>query len=212
MPEIQRLVQLGVPPPVAQEMCRDCASHAAQMAWNEAMTLAVASIATTPGPVGPKGDKGDTGAQGLPGAAGPQGATGATGAQGAKGDTGNQGAAGSTGPTGANGLAGATGATGATGPAGADGAPGLTFIGNVTITETLLVSLSLGMKRMTLALAGIVAGTKLQAVPNGTPSTGCEVVNAYPASNGNVSIGYFIPALGIGATYSIPVSIYRVAP
>lgn len=130
---------------------------------------------------GDKGDKGDTGAVGA------QGSTGATGAQGVKGDTGATGAAAPT--------------TGR-----------LVLIGNVTVTETLLISLSLGMKRMTLALAGITTADngKLVAVPNGLPSTGCELVNAYPASNGNVSVGYYIPSLGIGATYTIPVAIYRI--
>ncbi|WP_145923542.1 hypothetical protein [Sphingopyxis macrogoltabida] len=108
------------------------------------------------------------------------------------------------GDSGQKGDKGDAGILGATGPAAA------TFIGNVTITETLLVSLSLGMKRVTKALAGVALSDKLIAVPNGAPSAGCEVINAYPSSAGNVSIGYFVPALGIGATYSIPVSIYRM--
>jgi len=87
----------------------------------------------------------------------------------------------------------------------------LAVVGNVTVTETLLVSLSLGMKRMSLALPGVAVSDKLVAVPNGTPTAGCEVVNAYPASANNVSIGYYVPALGIGATYTIPVTVYKVA-
>lgn len=88
----------------------------------------------------------------------------------------------------------------------------LTLVGNVTVTETLLISLGLGMKRMTLPLAGITTADmgKLIVVPNGAATVGCEVQNAYPVSNGNVSIGYYTPALGIAATYTIPVSVYRV--
>jgi len=137
-----------------------------------------------------------------------KGATGATGAQGPAGANGTNGAAGSIGPQGPQGDTGAVGATGATGAA---GAPGLTLIGNVTVSETLLISLSLGMKRMTLPLTGVATGTRLLAVPNGTPSAGCEVVNAYPAATNSVSIGYYVPALGIGATYTIPVSVYRLS-
>jgi hypothetical protein len=66
------------------------------------------------------------------------------------------------------------------------------------------------MKRKTFALAGVTATDRLQIIPSGAPTTGCEAINAYPASAGNVSIGYYTPLLGIGATYSIPVSIYRV--
>lgn len=151
-----------------------------------------------PGARGQKGDTGATGATGPAGAQGVQGVAGSTGATGAKGDTG------STGPQGPIGL------TGATGPQGPAGVADLTLLGSVTVSETLLISLSLGMKRMTLPLTGVTTGMRLLAVPNGVPSAGCEVVNAYPASANNVSIGYYVPALGIGATYTIPVSVFRV--
>lgn len=126
-------------------------------------------------------------------------------ARGLKGDAGSAGAAGVNGATGPQG---ATGATGAAAPTNGR----LSLVGNVTVGETLLVSLSLGMKRMTLPLSGVLTTDKLIAIPNGIATTGCEVQNAYPASANNVSIGYFVPALGIAATYSIPVSIYRVTP
>lgn len=87
----------------------------------------------------------------------------------------------------------------------------LTFVGNVTVSETLLISLSLGMKRMALTLSGVASGDRLLAVPAGAPSVGCEVVNAYPAGANSVSIGYYVPALGIGATYTIPVAVYKIA-
>lgn len=178
------------------------------------------------GPTGQQGPKGDTGSSGAIGATGPAGAqgvagpTGATGAQGVKGDSG------ATGPAGSNATATPLGNTAAkaagTAAAGASANAAredhvhplqngtLALVGNVTVSETLLISLSLGMKRMALPLAGVVTGDKLLAIPNGTPTTGCEVVNAYPASAGNVSIGYYTPALGIAATYTIPVSVYRV--
>ena len=132
-------------------------------------------------------------AKGKDGATGPQGVkgdTGAQGIQGVKGDTGDTGAAGAAAPT--NGR--------------------LTLIGNVTVTETTLLSLALGMKRMTLSLTGIATADmgKLVVIPNGTSTTGCEVQNAYPVAANSVSIGYFTPALGLGATYTIPVSVYRI--
>ena len=112
-----------------------------------------------------------------------------TGAQGVKGDTGAQGPAGTLPPT-----------TGR-----------LVFIGNVTVAETLLISLSAGNKRMTLPLAGVATTDRLLLTPNGVPSTGCEAINAYPTTTaGQVSVGYSVPLLSIGATYSIPVSIYKV--
>lgn len=86
----------------------------------------------------------------------------------------------------------------------------LVLLGTINVTETLLVSLALGMKRKTFALAGVTATDTLLAIPTGAPTTGCEVVNAYPASAGNVSIGYYTPLLGIGATYAIPISVFRI--
>lgn len=149
------------------------------------------------GPQGPAGVKGDMGSTGPTGVIGPQGA------QGVKGDTG---------ATGAQGIQGAKGDTGATGPAGtpAPTTGRLVLLGAINVTETLLVSLALGMKRKTFALAGVTATDTLLAIPTAAPTTGCEVVNAYPASAGNVSIGYYTPLLGIGATYAIPVSIFKV--
>lgn len=87
----------------------------------------------------------------------------------------------------------------------------LTYLGDLTVAETLLLSLAVGMKRKTFSLAGVALSDKLQLVPNGVPTAGCEAVNAYPASAGNVSIGYYTPLLGIGASYSIPVSVYRIS-
>lgn len=88
----------------------------------------------------------------------------------------------------------------------------LSLIGDVVLTETLIVSLSVGMKRKTLALTGVSLTDKILAIPNGAPTAGCEVINAYPGPTANnVSLGYYTPLLGIGATYTIPVSIYRVS-
>ncbi len=150
-----------------------------------------------------------------PGIKGEEGDTGATGA---KGDTGAAGSNASATP-----LSSAAGsADTASGTAGASTSAAradhthplptgrLQLLGNVTVTETLLVSLSLGTKRMTLSLAGVTTADKLVAVPNGVPTTGCEMINVYPISAGNVSVGYFVPALGIGATYTIPITVYKV--
>lgn len=86
----------------------------------------------------------------------------------------------------------------------------LQLIGNINVAETLLLSLAVGMKRKTFTLAGVTASDVLIAIPTAAPTSGCEVVNAYPASAGSVSVGYYTPLLGIGAVYSIPIAIYRV--
>jgi hypothetical protein len=181
------------------------------------------------GPTGATGPKGDTGSQGV------TGPIGATGAQGAKGDTGLTGAQGVKGDTGATGLTGPAGSNASATPLGTTApralgtaTPGTSanaaredhvhplpsgrweLIGTLTVTENLIIALSVGMKRMTLPLAGVAATDRLIAIPTGAPSTGCEVVNAYPAAAGSVSIGYYTPTLGALTSYSIPIAVYRI--
>lgn len=58
---------------------------------------------------------------------------------------------------------------------------------------------------------GVSLTDTLILAPNGTPTAGCEAVNAYPGSAANkVSVGYCTPTLGIAVTYPIPVKIYKV--
>lgn len=88
----------------------------------------------------------------------------------------------------------------------------LQFIGNVTVSETTLLSLALGMKRMTVTLAGVIPADRLMfaALPGAT--NGCEAVNVYPDPNtaGRVIVAYFTPALGLASNYSIPIAVYRI--
>lgn len=86
----------------------------------------------------------------------------------------------------------------------------LQLIGNVTVTETLLLSLALGMKRMTLPLTGVTTADRLMFAALSGATTGCEAVNVYPAGANQVTVAYFTPALGLASTYSIPVAVYRV--
>lgn len=183
------------------------------------------------GATGPAGPKGDTGAQGAKGDTGATGATGAQGPQGLKGDTGAAGPQGATGP---QGLAGSnasatplgTSAPKALGLAAAGAAASasredhvhpipsglMQFIGNLNVTETLLIALAVGMKRKTFALAGVAATDLLVFAPTGAPTSGCEVVNVYPAGANSISVGYYTPALGIASSYAMPIAVYRIVP
>lgn len=152
------------------------------------------------GPVGPPGPKGDTGLQGTKGDAGPQGLPGITGA---------------TGVQGVQGLKGDTGATGPTGPKGDPGTPApttgrLVFIGNVTVTQNALLSLSAGMVRATLPLVGVIATDRLMFATITPCEAGCEALNVYATAKDQVTVSYNRPGLGLGAVINIPLAIYRV--
>lgn len=152
--------------------------------------------------IGIKGPKGDTGDQGPKGETGPTGPAGATGATGPKGDPG------STGATGAKGDVGATGATGQTGAAGTNAT---TLVGTVTLAETALITLALGVRRITAALAGTITTGSYVAAPVTAPPAGYSIQDAYCSTNGQITVGLIVPALGLATNYSIQVRIFRLA-
>lgn len=92
-----------------------------------------------------------------------------------------------------------------------EGKRNLALVGNVNVTETPLVALTLGMKRKEFDLPGATTSDKFVLVPNGSATAGCEAINAYASAVANkVIIGYYTPTLGVNSTYSIPVTIYKV--
>lgn len=138
------------------------------------------------------------------------GAVGPAGPKGDKGDTGPQGSKGDTGSPGATGAAGSPGATGATGATGAAGTNATILVGQVTIAETSLITLALGVRRVTVALAGTVTTGAYVAVPVSAPPAGYSIQDCYCSTNGQITVGLIVPALGIATSYSIPVRIFRL--
>lgn len=87
----------------------------------------------------------------------------------------------------------------------------LSLLTTATIGETTLISLSLGVRRYTVNVAGVVTTDRIIAVLNGVPSNG-SLQDVYASAAGVVNIGVLAPALGIGATIAVPVALYRVVP
>lgn len=88
----------------------------------------------------------------------------------------------------------------------------MVLVGNVTANETMLLSASAGVRRLSVTLAGITTADngKLFVTLNGAPSSGCELFNAYATAANTLSVGIMTPNLGLGASYSLPLAIYRV--
>lgn len=152
-----------------------------------------------PGPVGPIGPQGPAGPKGNDGATGAQGVAGPAGPQGAKGDT---------------------GATGATGPAGAAGAPANTLIGQVTVGQTAAIAIALGIREVTVALAGTVAGERYQCLARsyrlnggssvaGRPS-GYAVLDCVCNTPGQITVSINAPLLAVGSSYALTCDIVRI--
>ena len=144
------------------------------------------------------------------------------GATGTKGDVGPAGSMGPTGPAGATGPQGLTGPAGATGPQGATGAQGATgptgpkasaFICSATIGETMLAAVSSGIRTVSgIACTGVLATDVLVVYPTapGTFPAGYAVHHALPTAAGQFKAVISQPGLALGASYSIPVAVYRV--
>lgn len=64
----------------------------------------------------------------------------------------------------------------------------------------------------TLATAadGVTTADRIVATLNGVPQNG-SLQDVYVSSAGNISVGALVPTLGVAATVSIPIAIYKVA-
>lgn len=82
-------------------------------------------------------------------------------------------------------------------------------VGTATVGETLLVSLSLGVKRYTGTMAGLAVGDRIMAFLTGAPGAS-SLQDIYVSAANTYNVGLLNPALGIGATIAVPIAIYRV--
>lgn len=162
------------------------------------------------GPQGHTGAKGDKGDKGDKGETGDKGATGDRGLQGLQGIQGAQGPTGLQGPVGNQGPMGPTGNAGAQGPNGNTGSPGSTLIGTATITETSIVNLSLGVRRVNVSVPGVVVGSPYLVVPNTTVPVGYDLGACYCTVNGTLTCNVLVPVLSIATTYSIPIRVLKI--
>jgi hypothetical protein len=89
------------------------------------------------------------------------------------------------------------------------GAGKLVLMTTATVGETLTIGLSLSVKRYAVTASGAAVGDKIMLALTGAPTNG-TLQDAYVSAAGTVSVGVLLPALGIGATISVPLAIYKV--
>jgi hypothetical protein len=85
----------------------------------------------------------------------------------------------------------------------------LTLLATATVGETMLISVSLGVKRYSVSIVGTATSDRIMLALTGAPQNG-TLQDAYVSASGTVSIGLLLPALGIGATVAVPLAIYKV--
>lgn len=102
-----------------------------------------------------------------------------------------------------SGIPGPKGDTGAQGPAGATGpaGAGVTTLGVVTLTETATLSISAGIRIVTVTLTGAAVGDRIVLTPKDPVPAGYAVHNAYVSAANTLKVSLTAPLLAIGAGY-----------
>ncbi len=153
------------------------------------------------GPVGPQGPQGPQGSQGPAGPKGTDGSAGAQGIQGPQGDPGIQGIKGDKGDKGDTGLQGIQGP---------QGTPGGTAMPNVTISETAVIAITAGVRKVTVACTGTTTTGNYLVFPISATPTGYALHDCICQSNNFLTISLTAPLLSIGASYSIPCRVVKI--
>lgn len=109
---------------------------------------------------------------------------------------------------------------GAPGDPGAAGAAGATLVGSVTLGQTAGIAIALGIREVSVAMAGAVVGARYIAFCdsyrlNGGASTpgrpaGYAIIDCVCNVAGTVIISINAPLLAIGASYALTCSIVRI--
>lgn len=87
----------------------------------------------------------------------------------------------------------------------------LSSLGTVDVAETLGSSFAGGVRQVSLSLAGVNAGDALFIAPEAALSAGYGLLGAVGNGSGTLQVTLITPALGSGASYSIPCRVYRIA-
>lgn len=95
------------------------------------------------------------------------------------------------------------------GPPGADGAVSAVNLGNATIAENAITTLTLGVRRVTVALTGATVGGNYAVFPTGSLAAGFGIVDAICTTANQITFGILCPVLTIGS-YSIGVRVVKV--
>ena len=89
----------------------------------------------------------------------------------------------------------------------------MTFLCNATVSETIGVALSAGIRvRDGVSCAGALTTDLLLVIPTAgaAPLNGYAVHHAFPTAANTLRVILAVPALAALATYSIPVAVYAV--
>lgn len=89
-------------------------------------------------------------------------------------------------------------------------AKGNTLLGQFTIAENILIALSSGVRKVNVSVPGTVVGGNYQVFAVNSTPTGYAILDAVCTAAGTLQVSLMLPALAIGASYSIPVRVVRI--
>lgn len=98
-------------------------------------------------------------------------------------------------------------------PQGAAGTPATTLLGTIVLTETAVVAINAGTRRLTVVTPtawGVTTGQPIIINPVSTVPAGYATHDAYATAANTLSVGITAPLLAIGASYSITCQVRRI--
>lgn len=88
-----------------------------------------------------------------------------------------------------------------------------TLLGNITIAETALITITAGARRVTVTTPagyGVTAGQNLIVFPVSVPSGLYATHDVIATGPNTISVGISAPLLAVGASYSITCRLVRI--
>lgn len=91
------------------------------------------------------------------------------------------------------------------------GTDAIVLVGTSTVGETATVAISAGVRPVTTTVAGVVVGGAYQVVATSAPPAGYALHDAFASATNTLKVNVTAPLLAIGASYSIPIKVYRLS-
>ena len=114
------------------------------------------------------------------------------------------------GPKGDKGDPGTNGTSGVNGTNGTDAAALASLIGTITLSESALVAISAGVRKLTVSIAGTLTTGNYLVFPTAATPTGYALHDSICSTNGQLTVSLTAPLLAIGASYSITCRVVRI--
>jgi len=83
-------------------------------------------------------------------------------------------------------------------------------LGDYTLSYTAVLTLAAGNRGVSIAVPSAKAGDIISVRPRAAITDGYDIGAAYCIADGTVVIIVHYPALGIGASFNLPVRVFRI--